>query len=157
MKKIHFLSISSLQILVLLTTGSIVLLAIVVQLRSLLIFFLVPVLTARQGQQSVRSYLRRKPFSQLGHVLLCALGATYTQRWLAEQTFVTEQAVCYWINGYTRPRPEKLGHICVLLDLDPNHLACLAGFDRDPTALDTVLRAYQQWSMLRRLVSLAAN
>lgn len=84
-------------------------------------------------------------YKELGSVLFRALGSQRTQRWLAEQTFVTQEAVCFWLSGRSRPRPDKLGHIAVLFDLNPHTLADLAGYGDDPKAYDKVLAAHHTW------------
>lgn len=87
---------------------------------------------------------RDRPYKALGDSLLQALGETRSQAWLAQQTYVSQEAVHYWLTGECRPRPERLGHIAALLNLDPALLVTLAEY-HDPAALDKVLAAYAIW------------
>ena len=87
-------------------------------------------------------------YKLLGEVLAKALGYK-PQRWLAEQTFVSQEAVHYWLTGQNRPRPDRLGQLAALLELDPLHLATLAEY-HDPAALDKVLAAHTTWCAVLR-------
>ena len=84
-------------------------------------------------------------YKELGNVLLQALPDSVPQRWLADKTFVSPEAVHYWLNGQTRPAPDRLGHIAALFHLPPEQLAALAGYDTDPNALSKLLAAYATW------------
>lgn len=90
-------------------------------------------------------------YKELGDVLFQALGSQRTQRWLAEQTFVTQEAVCFWLSGRSRPRPDKLGQLAALFDLNPRTLIALAGYDDDPKAYDKVIAAHYIWRSMRCL------
>jgi hypothetical protein len=84
-------------------------------------------------------------YKALGDVLLRALPEAAPQRWLADRTFVSQEAVHYWLKGETRPTPDRLGHIAALFHLQPEQLAALAGYDTDPNALAKLLAAYETW------------
>jgi transcriptional regulator with XRE-family HTH domain len=84
-------------------------------------------------------------YKALGDMLLGALPASVPQKWLADKTFVSQEAVHYWLKGQTRPAPDRLGHIAALFHLQPEQLAALAGYDRDPNALSKLLAAYEIW------------
>lgn len=87
---------------------------------------------------------RERQYKALGDMLLQALGELRSQAWLAQQTFVSQESVHYWLTGQHRPRPDRLGQLAALLELDPLHLATLAEY-HDPTALDKVLTAHTTW------------
>ncbi len=83
------------------------------------------------------------PYKDLGDELLSALGDAKSQTWLAKQTFVSREAVHYWVSGQSRPEPGRLGQVAALLKLEPQRLARLAGYDIEPTALEKVLDAHE--------------
>jgi hypothetical protein len=87
-------------------------------------------------------------YKQLGDALLKALGPNRSQAWLAQQTYVSQEAVHYWLAGQCRPRPERLGHLAALLQLDPQFLTELAEYDDDPKARDKVFAAHSAWCSL---------
>ncbi len=87
----------------------------------------------------------RKNYKQLGHALLAALGQARSQQSLAREVFVSQEAVHGWLTGKRRPTPGNLGHIAAIFNINPWHLASLAAYDDDPTALEKVLTAYDQW------------
>lgn len=84
-------------------------------------------------------------YKELADVLLRALPESVPQKWLAAKTFVSQEAVHYWLKGQTRPAPDRLGHIAALFHLQPEQLAALAGYDTDPNALSKLLAAYETW------------
>ena len=81
------------------------------------------------------------PYAELGGTLRTSMG-NHSQRWLAERTFVSPVSVCDWFFGRTRPAPWRLGILASLLRLDPDRLACLAGYDDDPSVMDKLMVAY---------------
>jgi len=83
-------------------------------------------------------------YKALGDVLRGALPADASQKQLAELMAVSEQAVHYWISGQNRPAPDRLGSIAAMLDLSPEHLAALAGYESEPAALAKVLTIYER-------------
>src|SRR3712207_6373571 len=86
-----------------------------------------------------------KKYKQLGNVLLAALGQGRSQQSLAKAIFVSQEAVHCWLTGKSRPTPGNLGHLAAILGINPWHVASLAAYDSDPTALEKVLTAYEQW------------
>jgi DNA-binding transcriptional regulator YdaS (Cro superfamily) len=83
-------------------------------------------------------------YKALGDVLRDALPTDTPQKLLAELMAVSEQAVHYWISGQNRPAPDRLGSIAAILDLSPEHLAALAGYETEPVALAKVLTIYER-------------
>ncbi len=81
-------------------------------------------------------------YTELRDYLLDGLGCNRTQQWLAEHTYVSQEAVSYWLTGRCRPRPERLGFIAALLGLDPHRLFLLAQYRDDPTAYEKLMRAF---------------
>src|SRR5689334_6251488 len=90
----------------------------------------------------------KQKYKSLGDVLLRNIGDTKTQSWLAEETFVSQTAVHWWLIGKCRPKPDRLGHIAALLRLQETEiiaLATLAGYDANPEDWDKLLNAYRKW------------
>lgn len=97
-----------------------------------------------KGEQKTSRY------KQLGKELDKARGIR-SQEWLAEQTFVAQAAVCQWLNGFTRPRPDRLGHLAALLKLNLDDLIPLAHYECDINAIEKAETAYRLWCSNRHL------
>ena len=82
-------------------------------------------------------------YRNLGNVLLGALPDDVSQKWLAKKTFVSPEAVHYWLAGKNRPAPGRLGSIAALLGLEPGQLAELAEYDTNPDAWEKMQDAYE--------------
>lgn len=91
---------------------------------------------------------RKAKYKDLGDLLLLTLTNDRSQRWLAARTFVSREAVHFWLSGESRPDPHRLGQIAAILNLEPQRLASLAKYDDNPNALQKILLSYDQWRPL---------
>lgn len=85
---------------------------------------------------------QRQHYPEFGEVLRKALPDGISQVCLARRLYVSPPAVNLWMNGRRRPLPGTLGLLAAELQLSPDYLAHLVGYDTDPDALDKVLNAY---------------
>lgn len=84
----------------------------------------------------------QRKYEKLGETLLTAYDNSKPLKWLAKQTYVSTNSVHLWLTGQTRPRPDHLGQIAALLQLDPAKLAALAEYIEEPSTLEKIEAAY---------------